>query len=250
MGEISKAMDRSRREQGKDGDERLAPPSPGRVITAAMGHHQIPVQDVEEYLSLAAEISLAMPRAESKIVMFASAVAREGTSTVAQEFAGVLAGRQEAETLLIDANLRRPSLHEVFRTTRDPGLSDHILGDVPLTECLRETGTLRLTLLPAGRPVIAPPRVFGDSRIRGMLSELRRRFAYIAIDTAPVLGSPEGAQISQLSDCVVLVIRSGHTRRQLPERALEILGDAGATVLGTVLNRRRFYIPRFVYERM
>lgn len=249
MGEISKAMDRSRREQGKDGDERLTPSSPARVITAA-ATQQIPASDVEEYLSLAAEVSLALREARSRVVMFASAVPREGTSTVAREFATVLAGRQEEETLLIDGNLRSPSLHDVFRTARDPGLSDHILGDVPLSECLRDTGELRLTLLPAGRPVIAPPRVFGDSRIRGMLSELRKRFAYIAIDAPPLLGSPEGAQISQLADCVVLVVRFGHTRRQLPERALAVLGDAGAAVLGTVLNRRRFYIPRFVYERL
>jgi Mrp family chromosome partitioning ATPase len=169
---------------------------------------------------------------------------------VARELASVLAGRQEAETLLVDANLRNPTLHEVFRTTRDPGLSDHILGDVPLSECIRETGELRLALLPAGRPVIAPPRVFADSRVRGMLAELRKRFEFIAVDAAPLLSSPEGALVSQLADCVVLVIRYGHTRRQLPERALQVLGDAGATVLGTVLNRRRFYIPRFVYERL
>lgn len=247
MGEISKAMDRSRRERGKDGDERLAPAP--RVITAAVPQ-RIPASDVEEYMSLAAEVSLAYPEARSRVVMFASAVAREGTSTVAREFATVLAGRQEAETLLIDANLRSPSLHDVFRTTRDPGLSDHILGDVPLSECLRETGEVRLKFLPAGRPVIAPPRVFADSRIRGMISELRKQFAFIAVDAAPLLGSPEGAQVSQLADCVVLVVRFGHTRRQLPERALEILRDADARVLGTVLNRRRFYIPRFVYERL
>jgi protein-tyrosine kinase len=247
MGEISKAMDRSRREQGKGGDERLAP-APPRVITAAA--QQIPAPDVEEYLSLAAEVSLAFPEARSRVVMFASAIAGEGTSTVAREFATVLAGRQEAETLLIDANLRTPALHEVFRTTRDPGLSDHILGDVPLSECLRETGEIRLKLLPAGRPVIAPPRVFADSRIRGMLSELRKQFAFIAVDAAPLLGSPEGAQVSQLADCVVLVVRFGYTRRQLPKRAIEVLGDADAKVLGTVLNRRRFYIPRFVYERL
>jgi capsular exopolysaccharide synthesis family protein len=249
MGEISKAMDRSRRERGKAGDERLVRPGPHRVITGAMPQ-QIPDSDIEEYLTLAAETTLALPDAESRVVMFASAVAREGTSTVAREFATVLAGRQEAETLLVDANLRAPSLHEVFRTTRDPGLSDHVLGDVPLSECLRETGELHLSLLPAGRPVIAPPRVFGDSRIRGMLSELRRRFAYITIDASPLIGSPEGGQVSRLADCVVLVIRFGHTRRQLPERALELLEDAGAEVLGTVLNRRRFYIPRFVYERL
>jgi len=249
MGEISKAMDRFRREQGKGGDERLAPAPPGRVISPALTQ-QIPESDVEEYLSLAAEVSLALPDSRSSVVMLASAVPREGTSTVAREFATVLAGRQEAETLLIDANLRGPTLHEAFRTTRDPGLSDHILGDVPLSECLRETGELRLTLLPAGRPVIAPPRVFADSRVRGMLSELRKRFAVIAVDAAPLLGSPEGAQVAQLADCVVLVVRFGHTRRQLPKRALQILGDADATVLGTVLNRRRFYIPRFVYERL
>jgi receptor protein-tyrosine kinase len=242
-------MDRFRREQGKDGDERLAPAAPGRVVGPGLTQ-TISEGDAQEYLSLAAEVSLALPESRSSIVMFASAVPREGTSTVAREFATVLASRQEAETLLIDANLRRPTLHEAFRTTRDPGLSDHILGDVPLSECIRETGELRLKLLPAGRPVIAPPRVFADSRVRGMLSQLRRRFAIVAIDAAPLLGSPEGALVSQLADCVVLVVRFGHTRRQLPERALQVLGDADATVLGSVLNRRRFYIPRFVYERL
>jgi protein-tyrosine kinase len=70
------------------------------------------------------------------------------------------------------------------------------------------------------------------------------------IDAPPILTYPEAVQISRHCDGVAVVVRSGHTRRQLPARALDLLDEAGANMLGTVLNRRRFYIPRFVYDRM
>jgi len=138
MSEISKAMDRARREQGLDD---MTSTSPGRVVSPLLAR-KVSNRDAEEYLSLASEISLALPDMESRVLLFASAVGGEGTSTVAREFALVLAERGEAETILVDANLRQPSVHEVFRVRRDPGFTDHILGGVALGDCVVESGRL------------------------------------------------------------------------------------------------------------
>jgi capsular exopolysaccharide synthesis family protein len=247
MSEISKAMDRSRRDRGVAADAPSA--EPRRVVTASTPF-RLRHSDTEQYLSLASEISLALPDQESRVILFGSATAGEGTSTVARELAITLAGHGDAETLLIDANLRRPSVQDAFRVQRDPGLSEHILGGAALVDCLRRTDVPRLSVLTAGRPVIAPPRVASDARMKDLLPALRGRFRFVVMDAPPLLAFPEGVQLARLCDGSVVVIRAGHTRRQLPQRAVGLLEEAGAKVLGTVLNRRRFYVPRFVYERI
>jgi capsular exopolysaccharide synthesis family protein len=248
MSGISRAIERANQEDRKRTEG--APASRrGRVVTgAALGRLAVP--NAGEYQALASEIAMALPEAPSRVITFASSVAGEGTSTVAREFAMVLAIHGAVETLLVDANLRRPSLHEVFRIAPAPGLSDHILADALLSDCVRSVGVAHLSLLPAGRPVIAPPRVSGHERMDGMLSELRRRFRYVVLDVPPILPFAEGIVLSRRTDGIVVVIQAGRTRRQLVERTMELLGGAGANVLGTVLNRRRFYIPKFVYERL
>ena len=245
MSEISKAMDRSKRDaRGAAGVETRRP------VVAALPQFPIGLEEAEQYLSLASEISLGFPDGGSRAVLFASAVAEEGTSTIAREFAMTLAVHGNTETLLVDANLRRPSVHATLRLSRDPGLSEHVLGDAALVDCLRPSGMPRLSVIPAGRPVIAPARVMSDARMKDLLSAARARFGYVVIDGPPFTVSPEGIQLGRLCDGVVLVIRAGHTRRQLLRRALELLDEAGATVLGTVLNRRRYYIPQFIYDRI
>lgn len=248
MSKISKAMDRARREQQLPAGE----PAATEVVRGASraGQPALPASDAEEYRTLASEIYLALPELGSRVVMFVSAVGGEGTSTVAREFSAAMATDNEVETLLVDANLRRPVLHDAFRVSRDPGIADYVLADAALSECLRDVRIPHLTLLPAGRPVVAPPRVFADPKVDGLLAELRKRFPCIVLDGPPLLSFSEGVQLSRKADGVIVVIRSGRTKRELVQRGLELLGDARASVLGTVLNGRSFHIPRFIYERL
>jgi Mrp family chromosome partitioning ATPase len=136
----------------------------------------LPASDIEAYQALGSEVFLALPDASSKIVMLASAEPGGGTTTVAREFASTLALNGEVKTLLIDANLRKPVLHDAFGIRRTPGISDHVLADAALADCLRDPGVPNLTLLPAGRPAVAPPRILADPRIDGM-PVCRRRSA-------------------------------------------------------------------------
>ncbi len=249
MSKISDAMDRSRREQERPvvGADAIAGSMPVVLGARRVG---LPTSDVEAYQALGSDVYLALPDASSRVVMMASADPGAGTSTVAREFAATLAVNGEVKTLLIDANLRKPVLHDVFGVQRTPGISDHVLADAALTDCLRDLGIPNLTLLPAGRPAVAPPRILTDPRIDGMLSEFRDRFDLIVIDSAPLVPFAEGIQLSRKTDGVVMVIRSAATKEAAAQRVLALLDDAGANVLGSVLNGRRFYIPRFIYDRL
>jgi len=249
MSKITDAMDRSRREQERPeiGEDATSGSMPVVIGASRVG---LPASDVEAYQALGSDIYLGLPDLSSRAVMIASVEASAGTSTVAREFASTLALNGEVKTLLIDANLRKPVIHGAFGVQRTPGISDHILANAPLDGCLRNSGVPNLTILPAGRPAVAPPRILADPRIDGMLSELRGRFDLIVIDSAPLVPFAEGVQLSQKVDGVVLVIRSATTRQASAQRVLALLDDAGTKVLGSVLNGRRLYIPKFIYDRL
>ncbi len=247
MSEISKAMERARRELGGGAGGHDSPVS---AVVSPARPSRLTHYEAEQYLSLASEIGLALPERKTRVILFASAVPGEGTSTIAREFATTVAERGESPTLLVDTNLRHPSVHEYFRVRRDPGFTDHIVGGAALDECLVKSHTPRLTLMTCGRPVIAPPRVAGDQKVADLFAHVRGRFAFLILDAPPLLSFSDGVQLSTVCDGVILVVRAGHTRRQLHVRALELLEEAKATTLGSVLNRRRFYIPRFVYDRI
>ncbi len=209
-----------------------------------------PPESSEEYNALASEIYLALPDVRSRVIMVTGAVDGEGASTISREFAETLALTNEIDTLLVDANLRNPGHHKVFRTQPDPGLTDAVLGGVALERCVQRTQVPHLSLMAAGRRVVAPPRVFTDPAMEDMIGLLRRSFPFTVIDMPPVLSFSEGLQLSGRVDGVLLVIRAGRTKRQLVELAADQLRSAGANILGTVLNRRRFYIPRMIYDRL
>lgn len=249
MSEISRAMDRARRERERP-SAAGRPDGRRRAPIVADSPSRAPLADTEEYLKLASEIYMALPDKQSRLIMFASSVPGEGTSTVARDFAEAIARGAEVSTVLLDSNLRRPSQHEAFRARRDPGLTDYVLSSEPLENCLVDVATPNLSLLPAGRPTIAPPRVFADGRMGLLIDELRRRFAMIVVDATPLVSFPEGVQFSRAADGVIVVIRSGRTKRELVTKALDHLGETGANVLGTILNRRRLYIPQLIYERL
>jgi capsular exopolysaccharide synthesis family protein len=249
MSKISDAMDRSRREQERPS---VGVGVVGGSVPVIFGASRVglPASDVEAYQALGSDIYIALPNMPSRVVMLASPDQGAGVSTISKEFVSTLALNGEIKTLLIDANLRKPVQHEAFGVQRTPGISDHVLANAPLADCLRECGVPNLTVLPAGRPAVAPPRILADPRIDEMLNELRRQFELIVIDSAPLIPFAEGAQLSRKADGVVLVIRSASTKQASARRALSLLDDAGAVVLGSALNGRRYYIPRFIYDRL
>ncbi|MDB4875803.1 MAG: capsular exopolysaccharide family [Gemmatimonadetes bacterium] len=168
-------------------------------------------------------------------VTVSSAIPKEGKSTTAANLAAACA-QQGQRVLLIDCDLRGPSMHMLFRRPRSPGLTNVLIGTVVVDDALVATSVANLTLLPAGTSPPNPAELLGSNRMRQLLDDLSQRFDLIIADTPPLLAASDAAIVGRITDGTVIVVRAGHTERSAVQEAIQQLHTVGARVLGTVLN--------------
>jgi Mrp family chromosome partitioning ATPase len=172
----------------------------------------------------------------SRVVMLMSSQGGEGTTTVASEFARLLALEGRQRVLLADMHARRPALAQRF------GLGH---GHRPL----RSGETPELAVLPVDESSMRQGAI-NPALARQVVASVSNLYDWIVLDGPPALESPEAVEIAALADGVVLVVQSGIAKRPVVSRAADLLRRGGARVLGTVLNRRRLEIPEFIYRRI
>jgi capsular exopolysaccharide synthesis family protein len=180
----------------------------------------------------------------------ASSVPGEGASTVARNVAMALSRDHRGRVVLVDANLRAPNQHEVFQTGAADGLADVLSGDVALSAAVREVPEFGLAVLPSGRRSDSSSHVMTVSGLRGVVTALQSQFDWVVLDGPPVTTYAEASSLAAVADGAILVLRAERTRSAVAEHAIKVLNEAGVAVLGGVLNRRRYHIPRFIYKRM
>jgi capsular exopolysaccharide synthesis family protein len=233
------------------GSDRIAPVQPPRAIaaprTAASGHlgsldpaltgklvgspETAPIV-VEQYRRLASTLHELQIDTGLKTVMVTSAMPREGKTLTVANLALTLSESYRKRILLIDADLRRPSLHEVFRLPRTVGLSEalrsgsrpHVLELSPM-----------LSILPAGELEGDPLGALTSERLQTLVEHCSGTFDWVLFDTPPTGLMPDGNVLSRLAKAVVFVIAAGVTPYKLIERAIAELGRE--SIVGTVLNR-------------
>ncbi len=182
-----------------------------------------------------------------QIILVTSAVPEEGKTTTTMNLALAFAEDRDRSTLLIDADLRRPSISRYMTPPSKLGLADVLSGDVSLEHALIEIKSAHLSILPAGTPTSNPLQLLQSDYLGGVFAELRRRFDRIVIDTPPTVPFTDAAVLSAVSDGSVLVIRAGKTTSTLINRARASL--AHSTLLGVVLNDVAFTpVDRYYYQ--
>ena len=171
-------------------------------------------------------------------LLVTSANASEGKSRVASNLAAALTLTQSGEPIgLLDADWRRPRLHEVFDIPKEPGFSDVVLGQQELGDALVVApDNPRLVLLTAGTSPPNPAEVLASERAATVIGALDQAVEWLVVDSAPVLPVSDTLTIAPKVDAVVLVVRSGSTSRKALTQAIELLEQSGATVAGLVLN--------------
>lgn len=178
-------------------------------------------------------------------VVITSAGAAEGKTTVAGNLAAAFA-QQGLSVVLVDADLRRPAVHEVFAVPREPGLSNVLIRQAPLEQALRPTPVERLMVLPAGTLPPNPAELLGSPAMDELLAQLDARADLVILDTPPVLAAADAAVLAPRAQGVVLVARAGRVNRDAVVRAFRQLQSVNARVLGTVLNDPDAEVPRYV----
>jgi capsular exopolysaccharide synthesis family protein len=173
-----------------------------------------------------------------RVIALTSAGPREGKTTVASNLALALAeiGRR---VLLIDGDLRKPRLHEIFNVSNAWGLSDLLDGTKPpegSETMVVGTSYRDLYVLPAGSVASSISNLLHSPRVAELLQRMRQEFDMVIIDTPPMLQLPDARVLGRLADAVILVVRSARTTKETAAAASQRLADDGTRVLGTVLN--------------
>ena len=215
------------------------------LATKTVIDHQMMPASREQYRRLAAALHQAQRTTGFKVVMVASAVAGEGKTLTASNLAMTLSESYRRDVLLIDADLRRPSLHLVFQVPGAPGLSDGLITTEDPKLPLHRVSE-RLAILPAGRPTSDPIGALTSERMRRLIDEAREVFDWVVIDTPPVGLLTDAALLSSMADGVVLVVKAESTPHDMVVRAVNAIGRE--RVIGTVLNRAKEQPNRTSYD--
>jgi capsular exopolysaccharide synthesis family protein len=206
--------------------------------------------ELEWYENIKPRLFARYPEESIKSIVFTGIADGSGTTTTAISFAKALVMYNQVKVLLIDANLRAPFLQNVFGIKHNNGLADLLAGKSSKAFKIMKIGLSYLCVLTSGENLLGPVNLFESWRFDEFLKKMRNLFDFIIIDAAPLATFPESRILIEKVDGVILVIRSGKIRRQVALRAKQDLEESGARVLGVVLNRRKYHIPEWLYQRM
>jgi succinoglycan biosynthesis transport protein ExoP len=204
-------------------------------------------QMAESYRALRTSLLLTSLGGPPKVILVTSALPQEGKTTTSINSAIVLA-QKGTRVLLIDADLRRPSIHKTLGMGPKTGLSNVLTGNATLQQAVARSSILpTLFVLTAGTPPPNPAELLASSNMRDILAELREQYDHIIVDTPPTLSVTDAVVMSTRADAVVLVIRSGQTTKQALRRARDLLMQVNARVAGVLLNAVDLTSPDYYY---
>jgi capsular exopolysaccharide synthesis family protein len=160
----------------------------------------------------------------------------EGKTVVSSNL-GISLAQAGQRTILIDADMRRPRVHEVFGMAQEPGLSNVLVGTSDVDSILTTSSTPNLFVLGAGHLPPNPAELLGSKRYQALLADLRKRFDWVIIDAPPVMAVTDAAVVANGATGVVFVVGSEMTSRRNALAAIERLTAAKAHFIGGILNR-------------
>ena len=198
----------------------------------------------ESYRTLRTNIQYSSFDKEYKIIVVTSSDPGEGKSTTAGNLALSMA-QDDKKVILIDCDLRKPSLHKKFKVSNLVGLSDVIIGKTDLVKAVHKYSK-NLVLLTSGKIPPNPSEMLSSKIMESLLETLRESFDYIILDTPPVQAVTDSQILSTKADGTILVVRAEKTKRESVQNAVNLLKKVNANIIGIVLNgvdssRNKYY---------
>lgn len=189
----------------------------------------------EQYRLIRTNIQFSSVDKEIKTIVVTSSEPNDGKSTTAANLAIVLA-QEEKKVLLVDADLRKPSIHYAFNLSNIHGLTSVFTKKMDLRKTILNSNVLNLDILTSGPIPPNPSELLNSKAIETAIDELKGMYDYIIFDTPPVLVVPDSQIVSNKCDGVIMVVASGKTNKQSAVKAKELLVKTNTSLLGVVLN--------------
>lgn len=259
MGKMQEAMRRAEEARAKNApavaepaERGSAAPSPFATATAAsfqisaqmrsgeVDPHLVALTEprsplAEQYRTLRTNLMALSPGQPLKIFVVTSSVPNEGKSVTSLNLAAMFAEEVDKRVVVVDADMRKPTLHKLLGIDNQRGLADYLGGGTMLEMVVQRTYLPNLWILPSGRIPPNPSELLGGKRMDDLLARLRRDYDYVLIDTPPVVSTTDAGVLSPRVDGTVLVVRMERTPREVARHAVELLRKARANLVGSVL---------------
>jgi capsular exopolysaccharide synthesis family protein len=200
----------------------------------------------EQFRTLRTNIQFASVDRKLKTIAVTSSATGEGKSTAVANLSIVLA-QQDNKVLLVDTDLRKPTVHFSFQLSNLTGFTNVVTGQTSLADGVVQTGIDNLDVLPSGPLPPNPSELLASERMKAFVSEASRHYDYVIFDTPPVNIVTDAQIVTGLVDGTVFVIRSGQTEEEEAVKAVESLKKVEAKILGVVLNDRSMEDSQYYY---
>lgn len=181
-------------------------------------------------------------------LMITSSKDGEGKTLAAIAIAQCLNNQGQSKVLIIDANARSPKLHRLYCLKQTAGLAELVLDGADQKQVCHPTSITNLDILGFGLIAQQQACLFESNAFQKILAQLSQSYNYIVVDADSVLSGSEVSVICPLFDGILLVIECESTKWQVVKIAADKISKAGGRLLGSIMNRRKFYIPRFFYN--
>jgi capsular exopolysaccharide synthesis family protein len=251
MGKVSMAIERSVADKNSQMLRPIATPA-SREVDFFSSQMYLKNSSPEWYREIKTKLQTMHSPGAIKSISFTSTSCASGNSSIACGFAACLAVDFGHRVLLIDACPRRPGIHHRFYSDHTFGLSQMLNGDEgddqvagnPISHSIHSN----LMVVTCSEDETGAVGLFLSKQFSDFLKSAREKFDYIILDTPPIIQFSESRVISSLTDGTILIVESGRTRKQVALKAKKDIEAAGGKVLGVVLNRQKYIIPKWLYR--
>ncbi|MEJ2627263.1 MAG: polysaccharide biosynthesis tyrosine autokinase [bacterium] len=205
------------------------------ISSQIVTHDYSPTPVGEAYRSLRTNILFSRQHGLLKSLILASASPGEGKSFTATNLSIALA-QQRSNTLLIDADLRRGVLHNIFKVPKKPGLTNYLTGVNSAKEVINETYIPNLSLITCGSMIPNPSELLGSSKMKNFIKGLREHFDHIILDTCPLNAATDAVVLGSFVEGVAVIVRANETNRDSINNKISLFSKVHANVIGVILN--------------
>ena len=250
MGKTYEALKRAEAENRQKHLE-VVRPAKIRLSKKGKAARYLKLDHLRPYEHLKTSLMSRYPNRSTKTILLNGTKHGGGCSTTALNLAATLAQDPDLKVILVEVNLRTPSLKKTLKIEDAPDLTELVDNMDQMSSRIEKIGSENLYVIACGgSSLLGPLGLFESKQFDQFLQTLRDRFDYVILDAPPVPVFSEFRVLCKKVDGVVLVVQAEKTRRQVGLQAKREIEEAGGKLLGVFLNRRKYYIPSWIYKRL